>query len=57
MNERSIKELAVLELIKNLRIAKRQLKIVRGMDLSLEEIEQIHKAIKSTEEDFNLFKI
>lgn len=57
MIEQNIKELAVLELIKNLRIAKRQLRIVRGMDLNSEEVNKINKAIVSTEQDFNLFKI
>lgn len=53
----SVKELSVLELIKTLRTIKRQLKLVKGMGLTIEEKELILKAMDKIEQEFQLFKM
>lgn len=48
---------AILELLRTARIMKRQLRILKGMQLNQNERILIKKAIVSVEEDCNLFKI
>lgn len=55
--ELSVKELSVLELIKTLRTIKRQLKLVKGMGLTIEEKELILKAMDKIAQEFQLFKM
>ncbi|MDD4566123.1 MAG: hypothetical protein PHE79_11700 [Eubacteriales bacterium] len=52
-----IETTAILELLRMARIMKRQLKILKGMQLNQDEKTLIKKAIESVEDDCNLFKI
>lgn len=54
---KSIQELALLELTKNARILQRQLKLMKGMQLKKQQLELVKEIINNLEKEFNLFKI
>lgn len=55
--EKSIEQIALLELTRNARILQRQLKIMRGMPLSLVHQKQVNEIISNLEKEFNIYKI
>ncbi len=55
--EKTIQELALLELAKNARILQRQLKLMKGMVLGKEQKDIVKEIISSLEKEFNLFKL
>lgn len=55
--ERTVQELSLLELSKNSRILQRQLKIMKGLRLSIREQEQVREIICTLEQEFQLFRI
>lgn len=54
---KTVPELSLLELSKNARILQRQLKIMKGLHMSLKEQEQVRKIILTLEQEFQLFQI
>ena len=52
-----IEKVAILELLKTARTMKRQLKILKGMQLCAEERSLLKKVLESVEDDCNLFRI
>lgn len=57
MEKSKIKELSILELLKNFRIIKRQIRIIRAMNISEDERHKLNKAVTELENDLKLFKI
>ena len=55
-SEDRIERTAILELFRTARIMKRQLKILKGMRLN-DERKLLKEALKSVEDDCNIFKI
>jgi hypothetical protein len=56
-SEDRIERTAILELFRTARIMKRQLKILKGMRLNEDERKLLKEALKSVEDDCNIFKI
>lgn len=56
-HDTQIEKTAILELLRTARIMKRQLKILKGMRLAEDERKLLKEALKSVEDDCNLFKI
>lgn len=56
-SEDRIERTAILELLRTARIMKRQLKILKGMRLNDDERKLLKEALKSVEDDCNIFKI
>lgn len=56
-SEDRIERTAILELLRTARIMKRQLKILKGMRLNEDERELLKEALKSVEDDCNIFRI
>ncbi len=52
-----IYDMAVIELIRLLRIVKRQLLLLRGAPLTREEKEKLLKAIDAVESEFEVFRL
>lgn len=52
-----IYNMAVIEIIRNLRTVKRQLMILKSTQLTNDERQKLVRAIDSIQEDFNIFKI
>lgn len=57
VHETRIEKTAILELLRTARIMKRQLKILKGMKLSREEVKMLNDAVKSVADEHNIFRI
>ena len=56
-NTKLIQDLALIELSKNARILQRQLKLMRGMELSNIQQEQVKAIILTLEQEIRLIKL
>lgn len=55
--QKTVQQLALLELNKNARILQRQLKIMRGIRLSSAEHKQTEEIISSLEKEFQIYRM
>lgn len=57
MIKKTVTELSLMELNKSARIMQRQLKLIRGMELSQKDRETVKEILDLLEKEINLFRV